>query len=90
MRALGLADLEYLGKVLDAVKSDNPPELTTICPECDNIVEPDDNNHITLNTSIPGYWAERGDWGYPDPYGMKWDDPAFVLIGCQGYHLIQF
>lgn len=87
---LSLPDIAYLGKVLDAVKSDNPPALTTICPECDETPEPGDGAHILLNTSIPGYWAERGLWGYPNPYEMNREDTPFVLIGCAGYHIVQF
>lgn len=90
MLVLALADLAYLGKVLDAVKSDNPPELQTECPECGETPIPGDDAHIVLSTHIPGYWADRDDWGYPNPYGMTHDDAPFVLIGCQGYHLVQF
>lgn len=87
--ALGMHDLAYLARVYDAVKSDNLPEMTTICPECGEQPERDDTLHTTLNTYIPGYWAERGDWGEDDPYGMKYDDAPFILIGCEGYHLIE-
>jgi len=86
--ALTLDDLQYLANVLIAVKSDNPPEIPNICPECDGTVDEYDNAHITLNTRIPGYWAERGDWGQPNPYGMTDDDAPLVLIGCEGYHTL--
>lgn len=86
--ALGLADLEYLANVLNAVKSDNPPEIPDICPECDEQAEEYDTFHITLNTRIPGYWAERGDWGQPNPYGMNDESAPLILIGCEGYHTL--
>lgn len=86
---LGLHDLAYLANVLNAVKSDNPPWIPTICPECDQPAEPGDDAHIALTTHIPGYWEERGDWGQPNPYGMTTDDRPKILIGCQGYHILE-
>jgi hypothetical protein len=87
---LSLDDLVYLGKVAEAIKTDKAsilPQLTTICPECDEETEPLDGAHLTLNTTIGAYWAERGEI---DPLGMTPDDQPFVLIGCEGYHLIRF
>lgn len=83
-------DLAYLAKVYAAVKSDNPPELTTVCPECDMVPDPNDGDHVTLSTHIPPYWGEAGGWGETNPYGMNVGDTPFVLIGCEGYHLVQF
>jgi hypothetical protein len=85
-----LIDLAYLAKVYDAVKSDNPPKLSKICPECDTAPDPDDGDHVTLSTHIPPYWLERGDWPETNPYGMEGYDQPYVLIGCEGYHLVQF
>lgn len=85
---LDLADLAYLSRVYDAVKSDNPPQMPTVCPECDETVEPGDGEHITLTTYIPTYWAERGDWPEPNVFGMSANESPFVLIGCEGYHTL--
>lgn len=90
MLALKIDDLVYLGKVADAIKTDVTPikpQLTTICPECDLTPIPGDDAHIVMNTAIGSYWEERGAINY---LGMDWDDAPFILIGCQGYHLIQF
>lgn len=87
---LSLTDLVYLGKVAELIKSDVAairPQLTTECPECDSTPEPGDAAHITLNTTVAPYWAEQGEI---DPLGMTRDDAPFILIGCEGYHLIQF
>lgn len=88
--AMTLSDLAYLGKVAELVKTDVAsirPQLTTECPECDSTPEPGDGAHVVLNTTIGSYWKERGEI---DPLGMSWDDEPFILIGCEGYHLIQF
>jgi len=90
MPDLSLHDLAYLVKVYNAVKSDNPPELSSICPECDETVEIDDIHHTTLNTRIPEYWGEKDHWGQPNPYDMDDDSRPLVLIGCEGYHIVQF
>lgn len=88
---LTLADLAYLGKVYDAVKSDNPPQLTDICPECDERVNEGDDFHITLNTAIPAYFVTHPDtWGEPNALGMTREDAPIVLIGCEGAHTVQF
>lgn len=90
---LDLADIAYLAKVADAAKAGDQAvigQLTTICPECDEQAELQDNAHISLTTAIPKYWEERGDWGQPNALGMTQDDAPFILIGCEGYHLIQF
>lgn len=88
---LTLSDLQYLGKVYEAIKSDNPPKLPDICPECEERVFDDDNAHITLNTSIPEYWLMHPDtWGEPNTYDMSRKDFPLVLIGCEGYHIVQF
>lgn len=87
---LSLADLAYLGKVAVAIKKDVKairPQLTTECPECDSTPEPGDGAHTTLNTTIGSYWVEQGEI---DPLGMTGDDDPFILIGCEGYHIIQF
>lgn len=87
---LDLDDLEYLGKVAHAIKTDTTailPQLHTICPECDEMPEPGDSAHTLLNTTIGAYWVAQGEI---DPLGMKRDDRPFILIGCEGYHLIQF
>lgn len=88
--ALDLDDLAYLGKVADAIKTDVTPiraQLTTECPECDSTPEPGDAAHTTLNTTVAPYWAEKGEI---DPLGMTRDDDPFILIGCEGYHVIRF
>lgn len=85
-----LKDLAYLAKVYEATKTDTPPIIPVICPECDETVETDDTEHITLNTRIPGYWAQNGGWGEIDPYGMNSDSRPMVLIGCEGYHTIGY
>lgn len=89
-----LDDIAYLAKVAEAIKAGDGAviaQLTTKCPECDEIPDGfDADAHIALTTAIPGYWEERGDWGQPNSLGMTTDDPPFVLIGCEGYHLIRF
>lgn len=90
MLVLKIDDLAYLGKVADAIKTDVTPilpQLTTECPECGESPIPGDDAHIVMNTAIGSYWEERGEINH---LGMKHDDAPFVLIGCEGYHLVQF
>lgn len=87
---LDIDDMIYLGRVGAQLKTDTTPilpQLTTICPECDETPEPEDGRHITLNTHVGSYWAERGEI---DPLGMDRDDRPYILIACQGYHVIRF
>lgn len=87
---LSITDLIYLGTVGAQLKTDVTPilpQLTKICPECDETPEPEDGRHIVLNTTVGSYWADRGEI---DPLGMDRDDRPYILIGCQGYHVIRF
>jgi hypothetical protein len=69
------ADANYLLRYLMASsKSDNPtiPWQTTICPECGDIPTPD----------------RLGGLSGTSPYTHILDDDGYVLIGCEGYFVI--
>ena len=69
------ADLSYLPKVLELLKTDKLPQTTMYCTECDNEVDPDDQwdtAHIFLTT-----WESH----------ESTDVRTTLAIGCEGYHL---